>query len=200
MAGFAGRELEFENDFGKEINDNYEAEDVFEKNQISHEEELEYDIQLWEDDIRDYLEKKDIIFNIDTISIPIDRKIRLHEEYFPKSIDVDDYGHTFGIDRTLDFYPQSQEPEEALKEIGIYLGKCDAVGDCYKLLSIPIVAENYWASKYLKAIEKHDDSMIKELKREIEVYDPDNGEKEFSLVVDSNLSYNDIDGKKITKI
>ena len=151
---------------------------------FDEEDSLQQDFFFIEDDANELLANIGLSQKMDLSKFPRIQLLRIFRYYHVKSEKMVD-GKKKYVDPLPDYKAGNESFEKEIFKFGYKLGKGGEIGIYYRLLPNFQFRRGYWVGKMERYIELNDDNILKELSREIKVYDAMNADEEMGYIVNN---------------
>lgn len=159
----------------------------------SDDDDLKLSFYFMEDDANELLANIGLEQNMDFSEYPRSQRSRIFRYYHAKS-EKKVNGKIEYVDPLPTYKVEDESFEKEMFKFGYHLGKGGEVGIYYRLLPNFQFRRGYWVGKMERYIELNDDNILRELSREIKVYDALKADEEMGYIV-NNIFVEDNKGK-----
>lgn len=151
-----------------------------------HDEEnvLQQDFYFLEDDANELLANIGLEQNMNLSEYPREQLKRLFRYYHLKS-EKEVNGKKEFVDPLPDYRAGDESYEKEMFKFGYNLGKIGTLGIYYRLLPNFQFRRGYWVGKMERYVEQNDDSILRELSKEIKIYDALKADEEMGYIVNN---------------
>lgn len=149
-----------------------------------------FEVPFWEEDAETLLHEVGIDTNFSLDGVPEERLTRLFKKYDGESHFYDENDILVESDPLPSYVAGHGETEEELKKLGYALGKTGEIGRYYILLPNIEFARGFWKGKFEKAVDEKDDSLMLDVRNDIETYEPSMVESEIANLAANIYSEN----------
>ena len=137
-----------------------------------------------EDDANELLANIGLDQKMNLENYPREQLFRIFRYYHLKS-EKEENGKKVYVDPLPTYKAGDESYEKELFKVGYKLGKGGEVGIYYRLLPNFQFRRGYWVGKMERYIELNDDNILRELSREIKVYDAMKADEEMGFIVNN---------------
>ena len=137
-----------------------------------------------EDDANELLANIGLDQKMNLENYPREQLFRIFRYYHLKS-EKEENGKRVYVDPLPTYKAGDESYEKELFKFGYKLGKGGEVGIYYRLLPNFQFRRGYWVGKMERYIELNDDNILRELSREIKVYDAMKADEEMGFIVNN---------------
>ncbi len=171
-----------EKEIYESLEDDFEIPKDFEN--ASDEDDLKLDFYFMEDDANELLANIGLEQNMDFLEYPRAQLLRIFRYYHAKSEKVVN-GKKEYVDPFPNYKAENESFEKEMFKFGYLLGKEGKVGIYYRLLPNFQFRRGYWVGKMERYVELNDDNVLRELSKEIKIYDALKADEEMGFIVDN---------------
>ena len=158
--------------------------DVFKDDEEKNDNSLFFDFHFLEDDANELLAEFGLDQNFDISNYPKEQLKRIFKFYFPRQSEIVN-GKEELVDPLGDYKAGNDSFEEEMFKIGYKLGKAGTLGIYFRLLPHFQFRRGYWVGKMERSIELNDDDVLRDLSREIKIYDATQANEELGYIVNN---------------
>ena len=152
--------------------------------QIQEDNDLFYEYHFLEDDANELLANIGLDQNIDLTNYPRDQLKRIFRFYYPQQERIVD-GKKEYIDPLPEYRVGDGSYEEELFKFGYKLGKGGTLGIYFRLLPEFQFRRGYWVGKMERSVDLNDDNVLRELSKEVKIYDATQANEEMGYIVNN---------------
>ena len=145
---------------------------------------LYFEFHFLEDDANELLANIGVNQKCDVTNYPKDQLKRIFRYYHSKSEKIVD-GKNKIVDPLPEYKAGNGSYEEELFKFGYLIGKGGTIGIYYRLLPIFQFRRGYWVGKMERSVELNDDEILRELCREMKIYDAKEANDEMGYIVNN---------------
>lgn len=195
MDDFKRREDMYEEDpTGRIINETYDEIERDRQAWINGEGELtqeelealsDFEIPFWEEDAETLLHEIGIDTTFSLDGVAEDRLKRIFKRYDDGARYYDENDILIESDPLPSYVAGNKTEKEEFQRLGYLLGQTGEIGRYYILLPNIDFARSFWKGKFERALNDGDDSMLLDVRSDIEAYDPSMVESEIASIADS---------------
>ena len=154
------------------------------ESKLADDNELIQEYYFLEDDANELLANIGLEQKLDFINVPRNQLKRVFRYYHPLS-QTEEEGKKKDIDPLPDYRVGDKSFEEEIFKFGYHLGKGGKLGKYYRLLPDFQFRRGYWVGKMERCVDLNNDDILRELSREIKVYDATQANEEMEYIVNN---------------
>lgn len=151
---------------------------------FDEEDPLQQEFFFIEDDANELLANIGLEQKLDLSNYPREQLRRLFRYYHLKS-EKDVNGKKEYVDPLPDYRAGNESYEKEMFKFGYNLGKIGTIGIYYRMLPNFQFRRGYWVGKMERYVEQNDDNILRELSKEIKVYDALKADEEMGYIVNN---------------